>query len=122
MAHSAAPALSAPEAAVGFWLSLQAWASEFNRGRTRVFDQVSPSLRAWSSGDDGLEGWASLRLGTRLPPGLSPEDWLDRLRSLDSTALTQADGFSTAAYRMQELVPDRAFLRAIRGKRRAGVR
>jgi LysW-gamma-L-lysine carboxypeptidase len=115
VAHSAAPQPSAPEAAVDYWESLQAWAAEFNRGRKRPFDQVSPSLRGWSSGDDGLEAWACLRLGTRLPADLSDQEWLGRLSALDSSAIVEADGLPTPAYRGDKnTFLTRAFLRAIR--------
>lgn len=117
VAHSAAPQPSAPEAAVDYWESLQAWAAEFNRGRKRLFDQVSPSLRGWSSGDDGLEAWACLRLGTRLPADLSDQEWLGRLSALDSSAIVEADGLPTPAYRGDKnTFLTRAFLRAIRAE------
>ena len=83
MAHAASPQVSACEGAVEYWEAIRAWVAEFNRDRPRAFDQVTPSLRGWSSGDDGFQGWASLQLGTRLPPGLAPDEWHARLRFLD---------------------------------------
>jgi LysW-gamma-L-lysine carboxypeptidase len=116
LAHSAAPQASACEVAAEFWQAVRAWATTFNRDRPRVFDQVSPSLRGWTSGDDGLQAWATLRLGTRLPPGLSPEEWLTSLRNLDPSAEIEADGFATPAYRGEKNTAlTRAFLGAIRG-------
>jgi LysW-gamma-L-lysine carboxypeptidase len=115
LAHSAAPQASACEVAVEFWQAVRDWAVAFNHGKERVFDQVSPSLRSWSSGDDGLEAWAALRIGTRLPPEIEPDDWLARLRDLDPEAETEADGFATPAYRGEKNTPlTRAFLGAIR--------
>jgi len=115
MAHSASPEASACEQAVAYWLAVQAWASEFNHDRPRAFDQVTPSLRGWSSGDDGFQSWATLQLGTRLPPGLAPEDWHAHLRALDPGVQLEAGGFATPAYRGEKNSPlMRAFLGAIR--------
>ena len=115
MAHSASPQASACEQAVVYWLAVQAWAAEFNRERPRAFDQVTPSLRGWSSGDDGFQCWATLHLGARLPPGLAPEDWQATLRALDQGVQLEADGFATPAYRGEKNSPlMRAFLGAIR--------
>ena len=118
MAHSAAPEASACEAAVEHWRAILDWAAEFNRDRPRVFDQVTPSLRGWSSGDDGFEAWATLHLGTRLPLGLPPDEWRARLRALDPQVKVDGDGFSTPAYRGEKNSPlARAFLAAIRSQR-----
>ncbi len=117
MAHSAAPEASACEAAVEHWRAVLDWASEFNRDRRRVFDQVTPSLRGWSSGDDGFEAWATLHLGTRLPLGLPPEEWRTRLQVLNPQVKVDSDGFSTPAYRGEKNSPlARAFLAAIRSQ------
>ncbi|MGH2605388.1 MAG: M20/M25/M40 family metallo-hydrolase, partial [Anaerolineales bacterium] len=115
MAHSASDRETAPEAALAFWQAVNKRAQERNRGRTRIFDQVSPSLRAWDSGDDGFESWARLDMGARLPPGVRSEEWLAELRGLDEAVEIDADGFAVPAYRGEKnsrLV--RAFLRAIR--------
>jgi LysW-gamma-L-lysine carboxypeptidase len=115
MAHSAAPHPSAPEAALEYWRALTNWTDEFNRGRQRIFDQISPSLRGWSSGDDGFDGWATLQIGARLPPEVSPESWLERLQSLDATASAEPSGFSVPAYRGDKSSSlTRALLRSIR--------
>ena len=117
MAHAAAPQASACEAAVEFWQDVQAWSADFNRDRPRAFDQVTASLRGWSSGDNGFEAWATLHLGTRLPLGLSPEDWQSRLAGLDPSVESEADGFSTPAFRAEKnSFLTRAFLQAIRAQ------
>ena len=118
MAHTAAPEASACEAAVEYWHAVQDWATEFNRNQPRVFDQLTPSLQEWSSGNDGFESWATLHLGTRLPLGLPPEDWRARLRALNPQVEVESDGFATPAYRGEKNSPlARAFLAAIRSQR-----
>ncbi|HSB90771.1 MAG TPA: [LysW]-lysine hydrolase [Anaerolineales bacterium] len=115
VAHAASPEASACEIAVDFWRDVQAWSADFNSDRGRAFDQVTPSLRGWSSGDDGLEAWATLHLGTRLPPTLTPDDWHAMLRGLGPDADVKPDGLATPAYRGEKNSPlMRAFLGAIR--------
>lgn len=117
MAHSAAAQPTACEAAVEYWRAVQARAADFNRERRRAFDQVTPSLRSWTSGDSPLETWATLQLGTRLPLGLTPDDWQAQLRAVDPSASFELDGFSTPAYRAEKnSLLTRAFLHAIRSQ------
>ena len=115
MQHSAAPGPTAPEAALSLWQAVSAWSAKFNDGRERVFDRHVPSVRGWSSGDDGFESWATLRLGVRLPPDLPPEAWYAGLKEIANGAEILALGHPTAAYRGQKNSPlTRAFLNAIR--------
>ena len=44
--HSASGQQSACEAAIASWQAVQTWAAEFNQGRERVFEQVSPACKA----------------------------------------------------------------------------
>ena len=81
-AHTASLQESAPEAALRIWESILEWATDFNADRERVFDQVLPSLREFSSGEDGLETWASLRIDTRLPVDFPPQDWYGCLQDI----------------------------------------
>jgi LysW-gamma-L-lysine carboxypeptidase len=115
MQHPAAPGETAPEAALDLWQAIQAWSTEANAGRERVFDRLLPSLRGWSSGDDGFEAWATLRLGVRFPPGLTPEDWHAHLRSIADGAEIAPASYASAAYAGDKNSPlTRAFLSAIR--------
>jgi LysW-gamma-L-lysine carboxypeptidase len=117
VAHPASPAESACEAAAAYWQAVRRRAEERNEGRGRVFDQVSPNLLGWDSGDDGFEGWARLRMGTRLPAGVTPEVWLTDLRGLEPAAEVRANGAATPAYLGEKNSPlSRAFLHAIRSQ------
>jgi LysW-gamma-L-lysine carboxypeptidase len=85
-AHPAARQESACEAAIGTWKKILDWATTFNADRRLVFDQILPSLREFSSGDDGLETWACLRIDTRLPQDFPPPQWYSLLQKiLEST-------------------------------------
>jgi LysW-gamma-L-lysine carboxypeptidase len=117
MAHTAGQAESAPEAAVDFWNQVIAWATEFNADRERAFEQVLPTLRGFSSGGDGFEETATLKIGVRLPTDLDPPQWYDQLRALGFAADIEISptGFSIPAYRAERNTPlVRAFLGGIR--------
>ncbi|MEX0787582.1 MAG: [LysW]-lysine hydrolase [Anaerolineales bacterium] len=115
LAHSARPQPTACEAALAYWDRVRTRAAELNEMKTRVFDQVSPSLRGMSSGDDGFEAWARLEIGTRLPPGLAPEAWRAELERADPSAEVEASGFASPAYLGEKnSALTRAFVRSIR--------
>lgn len=71
LAHTAARAESACEAAVRFWNAVEAQTAAYNTGRERAFDQLAASLREMQSGSDGFHGSARLRINFRLPADLS---------------------------------------------------
>jgi LysW-gamma-L-lysine carboxypeptidase len=75
MRHTASPEPSACELAIELWGEVQSRAREYSGGSRGVFEQLTPSLRGWASGGDGFSEWAQLRIGVRLPPGLSPDGW-----------------------------------------------
>jgi LysW-gamma-L-lysine carboxypeptidase len=117
MAHTAGQAPSAPQMAVDFWNQVTRWAAAFNAERDRVFDQVLPTLQAFSSGGDDFSDTALLKIGVRLPLDLDPPQWYARLHELGAAAQAEIlpAGFPIAAYRAERntsLV--RAFLGGIR--------
>lgn len=115
LSHSAGQGMSACESAVEVWEEVKDWAESFNAGRSRAFDQVSPSLRGWDSGDDGFEEWAQMQIGVRLPLDLPPEAWYKRLEQLAGQARIHPKGHPIEAYKGEKNTPlVRAFLAAIR--------
>jgi LysW-gamma-L-lysine carboxypeptidase len=119
MAHSAGREESAPEAAVGIWNRVQAWANEFNTAHERTFEKVLPTLRGFSSGTDDFSEWATLNIGVRLPLEIDPSQWYEKLRELIAApgAELHPQGFPIPAYRAERnsaLV--RAFLGGIRAE------
>jgi LysW-gamma-L-lysine carboxypeptidase len=73
MAHSAGKDVAVAERAVSFWNAVKAYCASHNDGKTTLFEQLLPSLRAIRSGSDGLKDWAELTIGLRLPPGAEPD-------------------------------------------------
>jgi LysW-gamma-L-lysine carboxypeptidase len=117
-AHSAGPGQAVAEHAVDFWNAVQHFCERFNTDKTRLFDQLLPSLRAINSRSNGLNDQATLTVGLRLPPALAPAELTAELRQLNAERafpgeLHFRDG--CPAYRGEKnsaLV--RAFLRSIR--------
>jgi len=114
LAHTSAQNESACEAAVAFWNRVTTWAAERNAGTTHMFAQALPTLRGMHSGSDGFVEWARLRMGVRLPPGLSVEEAVEALISRSNDAgMHCTEG--VPAYRGEKNTPlVRAFLAAIR--------
>ncbi len=116
ISHSAGEAAAAPEQAAAAWQRLQAWAREFNTGRERTFDQVTPLLRSMHSENDGLEEIARLQICLRLPEGMHAAVADDVVRMLSGPEVTvTARGEALPAYRAAKNTPlVRAALAAIR--------
>jgi LysW-gamma-L-lysine carboxypeptidase len=113
--HSAARGASACEGAVEVWEHLHAWSEAFNQGRTAAFDLLQTTLRGMQSGGDGLEEWARLRIGFRLPLDLSPEELAGKLREIAGAAQVEIDDRPIPAYRGGKSNPlVSAFLAGIR--------
>lgn len=113
-AHSAGQARSANEEAVDFWLKVKAYADEFNRGKTRAFERLDPTLRGMHSQNDGLHDHARLVIGLRLPLDLTVAGLEESLIQMAGDAQLKFDT-ETPAYRVEKnnaLV--RAFLSGIR--------
>jgi LysW-gamma-L-lysine carboxypeptidase len=123
MAHSAGPGQAVAERAVAFWNAAASYCAKQNSGRARLFDQLLPSLRAISSGSDGLADWAALTLGVRLPPDVDPDELARQL-----TRLAEApEGLPALELRFHDLCrayqgdKNNALVRAmLRGVRAAG--
>ncbi len=74
MGHTAGPEVAVAEQAVNFWNNLNDYAIEFNEGKTKLFDQVLPSIRNFNTSTDGITDSAVMRLGFRLPPDFDKSD------------------------------------------------
>ena len=73
--HSAGSQQNGNEVAVTFWNRVWQYAAEWNKqyAANSTFAALMPSLRSFSSNQDGLEDQALLRIGFRLPPGYDIE-------------------------------------------------
>jgi len=115
--HTASGGQTAPEAAVEAWQTVKAFSDEYNADKVRVFDQLQPSLNSMQSEQGDFEQCAKIRVGVRLPPAFSPEDWFAKLAELAPEAELQRLGQPIAAHTCDKntrLV--RAMLAGIRGE------
>lgn len=116
-AHSAAQPASACDTAFDLVAGMRSWEANFNRDRSRVFDQLQLTLYGFSSGTDNLEDWACLQVGARLPEDLSPQSWYSRLVSLCAPETVKPTGYAIPAYRADKNTPlVRAMLAGIRSQ------
>jgi LysW-gamma-L-lysine carboxypeptidase len=114
MAHSAGRDIAVAERAVGFWNAVAARCALHNEGKTQLFEQLLPSLRAISSGSDGLSDWAKLTIGIRLPLGIDPDALAEELARLGAGSDLHFRG-GCAAYRGEKNTPlVRAMLKGVR--------
>jgi [amino group carrier protein]-lysine/ornithine hydrolase len=114
MAHSAGQNKSAAEEAVEFWLAIKGYAEDFNRDKSRLFDKLDPTLREMASESDGLQEFAKLTIGLRLPMGIGVPELEERILGMAEGGKVQ---FSTEvpAFRAEKNNPlVRAFLASIR--------
>jgi LysW-gamma-L-lysine carboxypeptidase len=115
LSHTSRQEQSACEAAFAIWQAISEFATSFNTGRERIFDQVLPTLRGLESGEDGFSEWAGLQVGVRLPLDLAPQAWVEKLREIAVNAEVEPGGFSIPAYQCEKNTPlVRAFLACIR--------
>jgi len=71
MAHTASAAKAATEVAVEFWNRIAAYTTEYNRDKKGIVDKLDPSLRYIHSDDDGFSDRVMMRIGMRVPIGLT---------------------------------------------------
>ena len=114
-AHSASGKQTASEAAVEPWLAIKAFAEEYNADKKRAFDKILPMLRGVETGDVDCEQWARLKVGTRLPVEIPPDEWYAQLDKIVQRADVDQVGYAIQAWgceKNSQLV--RAFLKSIR--------
>ena len=80
MAHTAGPDASVATTVVDLWNWVAARAAAFNNGRSKVFDQLSPSLRRFiTSTTVAMQDEVDAQFAWRLPLGLDAEALVDDL-------------------------------------------
>ncbi|XWX05517.1 [LysW]-lysine hydrolase (plasmid) [Aggregatilineales bacterium SYSU G02658] len=114
LAHSAADVPTAAERAVAYWEQVRAYAAAVNAGRRGLFDRLDATLQDLNTAQDGAFGQATMTVGFRLPPDLTPDALC--------AALPAADGADLTPYGQEVafVAPKDNFLtRALRGAIRA---
>lgn len=120
--HTAGPGDGLSEAAVAFWQRIRGQADQWNEGRTRLFQQLDPSLRSMNSSSDGFVERVKLTVGLRIPPGFDVETFKERLSTqaevlFDGPAAAVSFRGQEPPFRASRATPlARAFLGAIRSQ------
>jgi LysW-gamma-L-lysine carboxypeptidase len=101
MAHSAGPDASVAAIVVDLWNWASAHSKDFNVGREKPFDQLSPSLRRFitATGDDMIDT-VDAQFAWRLPPGFDAPQFM---RDLSDQAQALARGRTTVECRFRGL-------------------
>ncbi len=112
--HSAGPATSVAERACDWWQALRAMCDAFNAQRSRLFDQLLPSLLSMQTHSDGLADSVTLRVSLRLPPETDFEQLRSELFAIDARASLAFSGFEQAFESSRSSPLARAFIGAMR--------
>jgi [amino group carrier protein]-lysine/ornithine hydrolase len=73
LAHSAGQVATPAERAISYWQQVQTYADIYNGNITSLFGRLDVTLQAINTGQDGAYGSATMTIGFRLPPNLSPD-------------------------------------------------
>ena len=80
MAHTAGPDAGIGTAAVALWNWIEAEAAAFNAGRSKLFEQLQPSIRRLNTWTDGaMWDHAEAHVGIRLPPDFDATAFAQRV-------------------------------------------
>lgn len=116
MAHTARPESSVVEDVIDYWIRVKAWADAQNAKRSTPWEWVMATIRNVNSDGDGIDNWATMRIGIRLPLDISPDEARTSLSELAGGVKLVFSGGEPAfrAGRKNALV--RAFLTSIRAQ------
>ncbi len=116
--HPASNTDNACEMLISSWESLLQFIRDHNSEHTRVFDQVTPTIRSMDSSSNGISDYAQMHVTFRLPEGLKVHEIKDQFQNVvTAPAMLSLIPGAVDAYRASKntkLV--RAALAAIRAK------
>lgn len=115
MSHTAGAESGAAELGLTWYNEVAAYITQFNADKSRLFDQLLPSVRELHTSSDGLQNRLEMKLGIRLPPNFDVvefEAWLQDSAGEAGTIRTYAHEPAIQSKRTNPLA--QAFNRAIR--------
>jgi len=118
LSHTASPEASAIDDLIGFWNDVRDHVADINRERNRPWEILQSGVEAIDSGGDGMNIWAEMKAGFRLPLDISPDEIRFILAGIaDEHDVHLTFGGGEPAYRSDKNNPlVRAFLGAIRAQ------
>ncbi|MAT99110.1 MAG: acetyl-lysine deacetylase [Anaerolineaceae bacterium] len=115
MSHTAGAETGTAELGLAWYNELQRFIAQFNADKSRLFDQLLPSVRELHTSSDGLENRLEMKLGIRLPPNFDVAEFENWLREAGGKVGTiRAYGHETAVQSKRTDLLAQAFNRAIR--------
>jgi LysW-gamma-L-lysine carboxypeptidase len=114
--HTAGPEVRACEEAHLFWHSILKYTDAFNVENKRVFEQLTPSLRAMNSVDDGFIQQATLTIGFRIPQQLPIKALEHDLANMAGEARLSFRGQESAIRAPKNTPLARAFIKSVSGE------
>jgi len=114
MSHTAGSERGVAETAVSWWNTIEAYVTQFNASRERLFDQLLPSLRSFHTDSDGLTNRAAVKVGIRLPPDFDIDAFLVMAKTAAGNANLHWYGYEPAYQSTRRTPLARAFNIALR--------
>jgi LysW-gamma-L-lysine carboxypeptidase len=115
MAHTAGAEPGAAELGLAWYNALMVYIHQFNANKSRLFDQLLPSVRELHTSSNGLENCLEIKLGIRLPPDFDVAEFEYLLRETAGEAgLIRTYAYETAVQSKRTNPLAQAFSRAIR--------
>lgn len=116
LAHSASAEITAPERAFAYWSRVRAHVDALNVEARGIFHRTDATLQHIESGDDGVNGWAGMTVGFRLPPRVDPHTLAAELTNDLEGATVRAYGHEVAHIAAKDSVLSRVMRGAIRAQ------
>ncbi len=113
LAHSAGKDPSPAERAFAYWQHVKDSCADFNADIDSIFARLDPSLRDINTWQEGVDGIAEMTIGFRLPPGIDPQELVERFPPADGAEIS-ARGGELACVSERNSPLSRQFRRAIR--------
>lgn len=113
MGHTAGPEVGVAEQAVAFWNVLNQYTERFNSDRSKLFDQILPSIRSFNTSSDGITNVAEMKLGFRLPPDYDVKEIIDLAEAHKGKAELRHHGHEPAYHSKRTNRLAKAFSRGI---------
>jgi LysW-gamma-L-lysine carboxypeptidase len=114
LSHTAGAEPGSAERAIEWYNGVSAVIADFNRSRSRLFDQLLLSIRQLQRDSDGLTDRTRMKLGVRLPPQFAPELFEQQLHALAGDATVRCYGHEAAYQSDRRNTLVRAFIAALR--------
>lgn len=119
MGHTAGQQSGVAESAIAWWNQVDAYVQAFNADKSKLFDQLIPSIRRFNTDSDGLIDSAEIRIGIRTPLDFDLNEFEQMVREWGAGATIRAHSQEIAFTSTRKTKLARAFNIALR---QAGVK